>query len=48
MNRRALESLVKSGACDNLGLNRLQMLRSIEGILEDLAAKKRKNVDGAG
>lgn len=46
MNRRALESLVKSGACDNLGLNRLQMLRSIEGILEDLAAKKRKNVDG--
>ena len=46
MNRRALESLVKSGACDGLGLNRLQMLRSIEGILEDLAAKKRKNVDG--
>lgn len=46
MNRRALESLVKSGACDNLGVNRLQMLRSIEGILEDLAAKKRKNVDG--
>ncbi len=46
MNRRALESLVKSGACDGLGVNRLQMLRSIEGILEDLAAKKRRNVDG--
>ncbi len=46
MNRRALESLVKSGACDNLDVNRLQMLRSVENILNDLAAKKRRNVDG--
>lgn len=46
MNRRALESLVKSGALDDLDCNRRQMLESISAVLEILEADKRRNLDG--
>ena len=46
LNRRSLESVVKCGALDALGLNRRQMLSSVSGVLDYLDADKRRNVDG--
>ena len=46
LNRRTLESLVKSGALDGLGLNRRQMLSGAESVLDFLAEDKKQNVEG--
>ena len=46
LNRRTLESLVKSGALDGLGLNRRQMLTGSESVLDFLAEDKKQNVEG--
>ena len=46
LNSRALESLIKCGALDNLGVNRRQMLCSMKTVLEDLEYDRRKNVSG--
>lgn len=46
LNRRALESLIKCGALDDLGYNRRQMLESVASVLDSLDADKRRNVDG--
>lgn len=48
LNRRALESLIKCGAMDNLveGYNRRQMLQAIPEIMDTLEADRRKNVEG--
>ena len=46
LNRRALESLIKCGALDDLGCNRRQMLASVAIVLDTLEADKRKNVEG--
>lgn len=46
LNRRALESLVKCGALDNLNLNRRQMLDNVAGILDYLDDDKRRNLEG--
>ncbi len=45
-NRRALENLIKSGACDCFGLNRHQMLLMSEDILSELDTNKKKNISG--
>ncbi len=45
-NRRAVESLIKCGALDGLGLNRNQMLHMLPSIISDLDADKNKNVIG--
>ncbi|MDO5124414.1 MAG: DNA polymerase III subunit alpha [Eubacteriales bacterium] len=46
MNSRALESLIKCGALDNLGANRRQMLSVSKQVLEDIEYEKRRNMDG--
>ena len=46
LNSRALESLIKCGALDNLGANRRQMLSVMKTVLEDLEYDRRKNVSG--
>lgn len=46
LNRRALESLVKCGALDDLGYNRRQMLTSVSSVMDYLDEDKRRNVDG--
>jgi DNA polymerase-3 subunit alpha len=46
LNRRALESLVKCGALDSLGLNRRQMLNGAESVLDYLTEDKKQNVEG--
>ena len=46
MNSRGIESLIKSGALDNLGANRKQMLSVYKNILDNLEYDHRKNVEG--
>ena len=46
LNRRALESLIKCGALDNLGYNRREMLTGAGALLEQLDADRRRNIDG--
>lgn len=45
-NRRAVESLIKSGALDGLDMNRRQMIYMLPKIIADLDADKNKNVIG--
>lgn len=45
-NKRAVESLIKSGALDTLGANRRQMLMAMNEIIDELDSKKRRNVEG--
>ena len=45
-NRRAVESLIKSGALDGLDMNRRQMIHMLPKIIADLDADKNKNVIG--
>ncbi|MBP3388287.1 MAG: DNA polymerase III subunit alpha, partial [Clostridia bacterium] len=45
-NRRAIESLVKAGALDELGANRAQMLSALPGMLAQLGDESRNNVSG--
>ena len=45
-NRRAMESLIKSGALDGLGSNRQEMLVNLSYVIDDLDSTKRRNLDG--
>ncbi len=45
-NRRAIESLIKSGALDGLGGNRRQMLLGLENIMDGLDADRKNNLEG--
>lgn len=45
-NKRAVEGLIKSGALDDLGLNRREMLQNLPEIVSGLDAEMRRNVDG--
>ncbi len=46
LNKRQVESLIKSGAFDNLGLFRSQLLASYEKIVEDVQSANRAEIDG--
>ena len=46
MNSRALESLIKCGALDGLGLNRRQMLTMSRSVLDDIEFESKKNMRG--
>ncbi len=46
LNKRAVESLIKSGAFDGMGANRKQMTQSLELIFEELENSRRSNVEG--
>ncbi len=45
-NRRAAESLIKSGALDSLGSNRREMMLALPSVMEDLEDARKRNVDG--
>ncbi|MGP1361265.1 MAG: DNA polymerase III subunit alpha [Candidatus Fimenecus sp.] len=45
-NKRAVESLIKVGAFDSLGLNRRECLVNLSKILEILDGEKRRNIEG--
>lgn len=46
MNSRAVESLIKSGALDDMGHNRREMLSGVKTVLDGLEQDKRRNMDG--
>ncbi len=46
VNRRAVESFIKSGAFDSIEKNRHAMMLSVEGILKSVETNRRKNLDG--
>ena len=46
VNRRAIESLIKSGALDGLADNRRQMLISVDRVMDFLEEDRRHNVEG--
>ncbi len=46
LNRRALESLIKSGAFDNIEKNRKSMMLALDGILKSVENEKRHNLEG--
>lgn len=45
-NRRAVESLIKSGALDGLGANRHEMLVNLPFIIDELDDGRRRNLEG--
>ncbi len=45
-NKRAVESLIRCGALDDLGANRRQMLMGMNEIIDDLDNKRRRNLEG--
>ena len=46
LNKRTLESLIKSGALDDLETNRHSMLSGYESLLSNIDADKKRNVSG--
>jgi len=46
LNRRALENLIKCGAFDSMGAKRAQLLHVCEAVLDSVAERKRKNLEG--
>ena len=45
-NRRALDSLIRSGALDGMGTNRRQMLEAAEAVVSQLEEYNRRQIDG--
>ena len=46
LNKRAMENLIKCGACDCFGLKRSQMLCVYEQVMDSVAENRRKNLEG--
>ena len=46
VNRRAIESLIKSGALDGLADNRRQMLISVDRVMDVIEGDRRRNIEG--
>jgi len=46
INKRAVESLIKCGAFDDMGANRAQLLSSYETIMDSIQQEKRRKIDG--
>ena len=46
LNRRAVESLIKCGGFDSLGVKRRQLMQICALVLDSIADSRRKNVDG--
>jgi DNA polymerase-3 subunit alpha len=46
LNKRALESLIKCGAFDDLGAHRAQLLAGYEKLMEGITCSRRRNLEG--
>ncbi len=46
LNKRAIESLIKAGALDDLGNNRREMVMALNDIIDSLDAEKKRHIDG--
>ena len=46
LNRRVLESLIKSGSFDRMGCRRSQLMEVFGQVLDGLAASRKRNLEG--
>lgn len=46
INKRAVESLIKCGALDGLGINRREMIMNLSGVMDSLDDERRNNIEG--
>jgi DNA polymerase-3 subunit alpha len=46
LNKRAVENLIKCGACDCFGLHRSQLLAIYEAVMDSVVDSRRRNVEG--
>ena len=46
LNKRAMENLIKCGACDSFGLKRSQLLQIFEPVMNSVADSRHRNVEG--
>ena len=46
LNRRALESLIKSGAFDSMGYRRSQLIRIAGAVMDAIAQSRKRNIEG--
>ncbi|MBS3995497.1 MAG: DNA polymerase III subunit alpha [Alkaliphilus sp.] len=46
INKRAIESLIKGGAFDQLGANRAQLLAIYERVIDGIQQDRKRNIDG--
>lgn len=46
INKKAVESLIKAGACDELNSNRAQMMAVYERLIESAQTSAKKNIEG--
>ncbi len=46
LNKRAVENLIKCGACDCFGLKRSQLLYIYESVIDSVSDSRRRNVEG--
>ncbi len=46
LNKRVLDSLIRSGSFDSMGYRRSQLLKVYEQVLDSVARDRRRNVDG--
>lgn len=46
LNKRAVESLIKAGAFDSLGLFRSQLMAIYEGVIDGVSGNKKRNIEG--
>ncbi len=46
LNRRAVESLIKAGAFDSMGVNRHSLVEAVDGIIKSVESDSRRNLEG--
>lgn len=46
VNKRAVESMIKAGSFDSLGLKRAQLLNIYEKVMDSIANNRKRNIDG--
>ncbi|MEG1993962.1 MAG: DNA polymerase III subunit alpha, partial [Oscillospiraceae bacterium] len=46
LNKRSVEGLIKSGALDNLGYNRRELLYGYSAIIDDIGNERKNNISG--
>ena len=46
LNRRAVESLIKAGAFDRMGVNRHSLVEAVDGIIKSVESDNKRNLDG--
>lgn len=46
LNKRSMEGLIKSGALDNLGYNRKELLFGYSAVIDDIDSERKNNISG--